>query len=312
MAAVTAAVAALLKQGDHAIFGNKIYGGVWNMANNELPKMGVDRTFVDGADMAEVSANLKKALKPNTRLVWFEPCTNPTCLLFDIEAIAKQVHEYNKDIIMAVDNTFLTPYVMHPLEMGCDLVFHSLSKYLNGHADVIMGTLIMNDAEMADKIKYAQKTRGLVPSAFDCSLLQRALLTFELRMMRHEENAFKVAQFLEKHPKVEKVVHPKLESHPQHALTKTMMNGRYCGMMAVYIKGDAGKFVESVGRVVLKAPSLGGVHTVINIPAALSHVYLSREEREAVSITDNMVRLSVGIENAEDIIADMAQALDQL
>ena len=193
---------------------------------------------------------------------------------------------------------------------------------------------MMNDDDLAEKIKYTQKTRGLTPSAFDCSLVSRALQTFEvshknffvprphillitglqIRMMRHHSNGLEVAKFLERHPSVEKIHHPLLETHPQYELGKRMLNGRYCGMIAVYVKKGlkANKFVDLLGDAVLQAPSLGGVHSVVNIPAQLSHVYLSEEERDSLGITGNMVRLSVGIENPEDIIADLKQALDQL
>ena len=283
-----------------------MYGGIFNLFKNGLG-YGHSSTFISGMDINE----LRKALKPETRLFWMEVASNPLIRVFDLETIIGEVKKHNKDIIVVVDNTFLTPYIVRPLEFGADVVFHSCTKYLGGHSDVILGCLITNQEYIFGWLKEIQRCRGATPSPFDCYLLSRSLQTLEIRMKRHHETSLSVAHFLNHHTCVESVLHPLLESHPHHALAMKQNSGLHSGMLAFKIKGgkkEAVEFLEYM-NVILKAPSLGGAHSLACHPTSVTHIFLTPEEKEDSGITDNLVRLSVGLESSRDLINDIDQAL---
>ncbi|KAJ2593177.1 cystathionine gamma-lyase cys3 [Coemansia sp. RSA 1797] len=266
--------------------------------------MGVETTFVDLADVN----NIRDAMRDNTRLVWIETPTNPTLRLVDIAAVSEIAHEAGLYVI--VDNTFLSPYFQTPLDLGADVVVHSATKYLNGHSDVVMGVAATNSDALASKLRFLQNAIGAVPSPFDCYQAQRGLKTLHLRMRQHAENAQSVAEFLEASPLVDSVIYPGLESHPQHALAKRQMRG-FGGMVSFRIKGDsstADRFLQRTHLFTL-AESLGGVESLAELPARMTHAGLAPEERHELGISDNLIRLSVGVEDGEDLVADIAQAL---
>jgi len=304
--AATATVMHTLKQGDHVIAMDDLYGGTNRYFRRVLANQGIVTEFVD----TTVVANVTAALKPTTRMVWCETPTNPTLKITDIEAVAKAVKAVNPDIVVVVDNTFLSPYYQRPLTLGADLVLHSCTKYLNGHSDVVMGALVTRSDALAEKLRFLQNAIGTVPSPFDCYLVLRSLKTLALRMKQHGENALAVAKFLESHSAVEKVLHPGLPSHPQHELAKRQCYG-HSGMITVYIKGDleaSRRFFKAI-KVFTLAESLGGYESLCELPSLMTHSSVSAEERAKLGITDSMIRLSVGIESLPDIIADLDAAL---
>ncbi|KAH7698460.1 cystathionine gamma-lyase, partial [Aphelenchoides avenae] len=252
---------------------------------------------------------IEQSLKENTRIVWFETPANPTLEVIDIAATVDAVKRFNKHIRVVVDNTFMTPYFQQPLSFGADVVIHSLSKYINGHTDVLMGAVITNNAELDRKLFVYQKIAGSVPSSFDCYLVQRGILTLHMRMDRHMHNALAVAKWLEKHPKVERVLYPELESHPQHAIHKKQTRGM-SGMVSFYISGgaeEANKFLMKL-KVFFMASSLGSIESLASTPYTMGHK-LQPGEGHPPGITPNLIRLSVGCEDANDLIADLDQAL---
>ena len=308
----------LLKSGDHVVAGDDLYGGTYRL----FTKVGVDRglrfDFVKLQDPDAVRARLT----PETRLVWLETPTNPLLGVVDIEAIVALVREVAPEAIVAVDNTFMSPALQNPIAQGAHLVMHSLTKYVNGHSDVVMGALMFNDASpswlahpgqgetLTARLKFLQNAVGAVPGPQDCFLVLRGIKTLALRMERHSGNAMRIARFLEEHPKVERVVYPGLPSHPGYAVHARQTKGPG-GMITFFIEGgleSARRFLESVELFTL-AESLGGVESLIEHPAIMTHASIPAEIRAQIGLSDALVRISVGIEHVEDLIADLDQAL---
>ncbi|HHT9116051.1 MAG: cystathionine gamma-synthase [Planctomycetes bacterium] len=294
----------LLSPGDHVIICDDVYGGTFRLFDKVLKKYNLEFDSVD----LTVPQTLERHRKNNTRLVWLESPSNPLLKLVDIEAIARIAKKHT--ILVVVDNTFATPFFQKPLKLGADIVMHSATKYLNGHSDVIGGALVMKDKELYDKLQFLQNAVGAVPGPFDCFLVLRGIKTLAIRMERHAENAIKIAQFLENHPKVRKVLYPGLKSHPQHELAKKQMTG-FGGIVTFFIKGGleaARRFLERV-KIFSLAESLGGVESLIEHPAIMTHASLPKEVREKIGISDELIRVSVGIENVDDLIDDIEQAI---
>ncbi|MBC85554.1 MAG: cystathionine gamma-synthase [Bdellovibrionaceae bacterium] len=302
--AATSTVIQMLESGDHVIANDDMYGGTNRLFSRVMSKFGIEFSFVDLND----SSQLESAVKENTKLIWLESPTNPTLKIADIRKITDFAK--SKGIITAVDNTFMSPYFQRPLELGADIVMHSATKYLNGHSDVVGGVLCTNSDDLAEKINFLVMSVGAVQSPFDSYMATRSLKTLAVRMRAHQENAQSVAEFLEGHNRVEKVLYPGLESHPQHELAKSQMHG-FGGMITFFIKGglaEARNFLESV-QVFTLAESLGGVESLIEHPAIMTHASVPADQREALGISDTLIRISVGIEDKKDLIADLEQAL---
>ncbi len=302
--ATTDCILHTLKAGDHVLCCDDVYGGTYRIFERVYRAMGLDFTFVDMTDLAKVEA----AFKPNTKLVWIETPTNPTLKIVDVEKLAALAKK--KGAVSVVDNTFMSAFFQTPLDLGADIVMHSVTKYMNGHSDVVGGALVTNHTELYDTLKFYQNAVGAVPAPMDCFLVMRGLKTLHVRMERHAQNAMAVAKFLEGHAKVERVIYPGLESHPQHALAKKQMKG-FGGMITFFIKGglpEARGFLERV-RLFTLAESLGGVESLIEHPAIMTHASIPAESRQALGIHDNLVRVSVGIEDVKDLIADLERAL---
>lgn len=307
MAAVSGVILALLKAGDHLIASDTLYGCTHSLFHEMLPKWNIEVTFVDMKDIE----NLKKAIQPNTRVIYGETPANPTMAMIDIEAMVSVAKAHN--IITVMDNTFMSPYLQSPLAMGVDVVIHSATKYIGGHGDVVAGIIVGPEALVEPMRMTTIKDIGGIIAPFDAFLLLRGLKTLVVRMDRICENAMKVAEFLESHPAVDRVFYPGLASHPQHELAKKQMRG-FGGVMAFELKGglEAGRKLMNSVELAILAVSLGDVDTLIQHPASMTHSVVPAEDRLASGITDGLVRLSVGIEAVEDIIADLKQALDQL
>jgi cystathionine gamma-lyase len=307
------AVLNLLKAGDHVVAGDDLYGGTYRLFTKVAVHRGIEFTFIPLDD----ESRLRDAIRPNTRLVWFETPTNPMMNVIDIAMVARVARE--RGILSAVDNTFMTPYFQRPLELGIDIVMHSMTKYLNGHSDVVMGALIFRDKPLGEhvqgdtlykRLKFLQNAVGATPGPFDCFLLLRGLKTLAVRMHRHAENASRVAQFLEAHPKVERVLYPGLASHPGHEIAKRQTSG-HGGMLTFIMRGDlqdARRFLERV-QIFTLAESLGGVESLIEHPAIMTHASIPAEVRKQIGLSDSLVRVSAGIEGADDLLADLDQAL---
>lgn len=296
----------LLKKGDHIVAMDDMYGGTYRLFDKVLQNDGFEFSYVD----LTVVENFAKAIKSNTKMIWLETPTNPTLKLTDIEAICKIAKP--KNIIVVVDNTFMSPYFQRPLELGADIVVHSATKYLGGHSDFVGGVAVTSDDKIAEKIAFLSNSMGAIQGAFDSFLALRSLKTLPIRMKAHQEGAIKVAAYLEAHPMVEKVVYPGLKSHPQHDLAKKQMSG-FGGMITFFIKGGleaSRKFLESV-QVFALAESLGGVESLIEHPAIMTHASVPAEQRKKLGIDDSLIRLSVGIEDIDDLLADLRQAFDQ-
>ncbi|MFO0794793.1 MAG: cystathionine gamma-synthase [Candidatus Brocadiaceae bacterium] len=298
------AITQLLNAGDHVICSDDVYGGTFRLFDKVLKRFNLEFDFVDLTN----PQSYEKYLTDNTRLVWLESPSNPLLKLIDIEAIAHVAKKNN--VLVAVDNTFATPFFQKPLKLGADIVMHSTTKYLNGHSDVIGGALVTNDQGLYDKLQFLQNAVGAVPGPFDCFLVLRGIKTLAVRMERHERNAMKIAQLLENHPKVRRVIYPGLKSHPQHELAKKQMTG-FGGIITFFIKGGpeaARRFLERV-TIFSLAESLGGVESLIEHPAIMTHASLPKEVREKIGISDDLIRVSVGIENVDDLIEDLKGAL---
>jgi len=294
----------LFKSGDHVIAGDDMYGGTFRLFDKVLKPNGYEFTYVD----LTKPESLDGAFKANTKLLWLETPTNPLLKLADIAALVKKAHA--KGVLVAVDNTFMSPYFQRPLELGADIVVHSSTKYINGHSDVVGGVIVVNDKALQEKLFFYSNAIGPIASPFDSFLALRSLKTLPVRMRAHAENAMAIAEHFVKHPKVEKLIYPGLKIHPQHELAKSQMTG-FGGMVTVVLKGgmdQARAFLESV-RVFSLAESLGGVESLVNHPAIMTHASVPAETRKALGITDSLVRLSVGIESINDLIADIDQAL---
>ena len=302
--AATGAVIHLLSAGDHIILCDDVYGGTNRLFNKVFKQLGLEISMVDITNEAEYRA----AFKDNTKLVWIETPTNPTLKIIDVEMAASVARE--KGAICAIDNTFATPYLQNPLDLGAHIVCHSTTKYIGGHSDAIGGFLAVNDDELHDRLKFIQLSEGAVPGIFECFLLLRSTKTLALRMERHCSNAQKIVEHLVKHPAVERVVYPGLESHPQHAIAKKQMRD-FGGMITIYLKGglDASRKMLERVKIFALAEALGGVESLIDHPAIMTHASVPADERKKLGIDDSLVRLSVGIEDVEDLIADLDAAL---
>ena len=303
--AATDTVLRLLNADSHVLAGNDVYGGTFRLFDKVLRRFSLDFTFADTTDPESVA----EALTPSTRLVWLETPTNPYLRVTDIRAVAEIVHAHPNNPLLIVDNTFATPYLQRPLELGADVVVHSMTKYLGGHSDVVGGAVIVKDKELADQLYFLQNAVGAVIGPMDSFLVLRGIKTLPLRMDRHFENAMAIVEFLEEHPKVERLIYPFHSSHPQHKIARQQMkNGG--GMISFIMKGgrDAAiKVVEST-KIFTLAESLGGVESLIEVPAAMTHLSVAGSQ---LDVDPGLVRLSVGIENKADLIEDIKHALDQ-
>jgi cystathionine gamma-lyase len=303
--AATIATMSLLSSGDHVVAGDDLYGGTYRLFDKVLPRTGgLEFTYADTTDPESV----EKALRPGTQLLWIETPTNPMLTLSDIAALCEMAHE--RGAVVAVDNTFASPYFQNPLSLRADIVVHSTTKYMGGHSDVVGGAVVTSNKDIYEGIKSYQKAAGGVPGPFDSWIVLRGLKTLAVRMRQHEENALAVAEFLQGHPQVETVNYPGLPSHPQHELAKRQMSG-FSGMISFTLKGGAEAAYAAVQKtkVFSFAESLGGVESLITHPATMTHAAIPREQREARGVTDGLMRLSVGIEDKEDLIADLDQAI---
>ena len=309
MGAISSTLWTVLKAGDHIVTDKTLYGCTFALMNHGLTRFGVEVTFVDTSNLDEV----KNAMKKNTRVVYLETPANPNLKIVDLEALSKIAHT-NPNTLVIVDNTFATPYMQKPLKLGADIVLHSVTKYINGHGDVIAG-LVVTNKELADQIRFVglKDMTGAVLGPQDAYYIIRGMKTFEIRMERHCANAKKVVEFLNKHPKIEKVYYPGLETHPGYEIAKKQMKD-FGAMISFELKGgfEAGKTLLNNLKLCSLAVSLGDTETLIQHPASMTHSPYTKEEREAAGITDGLVRLSVGLENVEDIIADLEQGLEKI
>ncbi|HEX4301812.1 MAG TPA: cystathionine gamma-synthase [Rhizomicrobium sp.] len=295
----------LLDSGAHVIASDDLYGGSFRLFDKVRKRSaGLEFSFVDLSDIKAVEA----AIRPNTRMIWVETPTNPLLRLADLDAIAALAKKHK--LLSAADNTFASPWVQRPLEHGIDIVMHSTTKYLNGHSDIVGGCVIVNDAELAQRLRFLHNAVGAIAGPFDSFLALRGLKTLALRMERHCVNAFTIAHWLEKHPKVERVIYPGLESHPQHKLARHQMNA-FGGIVTFFVKGGLAPTRHVLERTQLftLAESLGGVESLIEHPAIMTHASIPEAQRAALGISDSLIRLSVGVEDADDLIADLDQAL---
>jgi len=304
-----AAIEALVKRlsaGEHVVYEENVYGGTDRLFNHVLARLGISFTAVDARDPGAVET----ALRPETRLVLLESPTNPMMRLADIAEIARNCRA--RGVLTAVDNTFATPYNQQPLTLGADIVVHSTTKYLNGHSDVVGGIVVTNDDAVADELRFMQKAAGAIPGPWDAWLVLRGTKTLHLRMEAHNRNGQAVAEYLAAHPRVEAVHYPGLPSHPQHELARRQMRG-FSGMVAIELGSmERASRVAERTRLFALAESLGGVESLIGHPARMTHASIPRDRREAMGVTDGLLRLSVGIEDAADLIADLDQALSGL
>lgn len=296
------AIMHLLRPGDHAILSRNVYGGTYRIARSVWEDFGLQFDFVDTTDLNQI----ERVIKPNSKMLFIETPTNPTMEITDLEGSVKIAKKHS--LISVSDNTFATPYLQRPLELGFDIVVHSLTKYLNGHSDMLGGLVVTNDKAIADKLRFLQKAVGGVLSPFDAWLCLRGTKTLVVRMKQHNENAMQVARWLTQQPKIRKVYYPGLEDHPQHLLAKKQMSG-FGGMISFDLGSlaAAAAFLKKV-RLCALAESLGGVETIITHPATMTHAAIPAEQRNRIGITDGLVRISVGIEDVEDIIADLETA----
>lgn len=301
----TETVIKTLRPGDEVVSTGDIYGGSFRLFTEIYEEFGIKFTFVDMRDIS----NVENAMTDRTKLVWVETPTNPMLNIIDIEAVAAIGHKYG--VKVAVDNTFASPYLQNPLDLGADIVMHSVTKYIAGHSDVIMGFLATNDPELDEKFAFIQNSAGAVPGPQDCFLVIRGIKTLHLRMQRHCENGEKIANFLRNHPKVDKVYWPGFEDHPNHDIAKKQMHG-FGGMMSFVLKEDTIERAEatlSAFKLFSLAESLGGVESLVGHPAGMTHASIPKEKRIVGGLVDSLIRLSVGIEDIEDLIEDLDQAI---
>ncbi|HUC81586.1 MAG TPA: cystathionine gamma-synthase [Flavisolibacter sp.] len=303
--AATDAVIKLLAPGNEVICGNDMYGGTYRLFTKVFEKFGIKFHYVNMQDVN----NVRQYINGNTKLIWAETPTNPLMNICDIAGLAAIAKE--KNILLCVDNTFASPYLQTPLDLGADIVMHSATKYLGGHSDVIQGALMMNSQELRDQLYFIQKSCGAVPGPMDCFLVLRGIKTLHLRMQRHSENGRQIAQWLRNHAKVGRVYWPGFEDHPNHDIAKKQMRD-FGGMISFELKNDSveeAKRVLSSTKLFSLAESLGGVESLINHPASMTHASIPREERIKNGLGDSLIRLSVGVEDAEDLIEDLQQAI---
>lgn len=294
----------LFKAGDHIVAGDDMYGGTFRLFDKILKPNGFQ---FDYADLTNPD-NFDKVVKPNTKMLWLETPTNPMMKLIDIRALSKKAHD--RGVLVCVDNTFMSPYFQRPLELGADLVMHSSTKFINGHSDMVGGVVVVNQEALAERLFFLSNAMGPIAGPFDSFLAMRSLKTLAVRMKAHDENGRAVADFLRGQSKIEKVIYPGFKDHPQHELAKTQMSG-FGGMISFVLKGgiaETRRFLENV-KVFSLAESLGGVESLVNHPAIMTHASVPPETRARLGITDSLVRLSVGIETQKDLIRDLEQAL---
>lgn len=303
--AATDAVIKLLQPGDEVIAANDMYGGTYRLFTKVFEKFGIRFRFVD----TTVAENVATAISPQTKLIWIETPTNPLMNITDIAAVASIAKQAG--VLLCVDNTFASPYLQNPLDLGADIVMHSATKYLGGHSDVIQGSLVVNDDNLREQLYFIQKSCGAVPGPMDCFLVLRGIKTLHVRMRQHDANGALIAHYLRQHPKVKQVYWCGFEDHPNHDIARKQMRG-FGGMMSFVLKNDS---IEEATRVLSStrlfslAESLGGVESLINHPASMTHASIPREERIKNGLVDGLIRLSVGIEDAQDLIADLEQAI---
>lgn len=307
----------LLKSGQHVLCCDDVYGGTNRFFRQCASRMGIETTFIDGCNLDSLVASFRQG---QTKMVWLETPTNPTMKIIDVEKIVQLIKGLDKECIVVVDNTFMTPIFQSPLKMGADIVMHSCTKYINGHSDVIMGALMTNNKELYDQLKFQQNALGIVPSSFDCSQVIRSIKTLNVRVRRQAATAMEVARYLESLPQVKKILYPGLESHPQHELAKRQYSG-FSGMISFYVKSaprsskaiegaeEALKIVKAV-KVFHVAVSLGCVCSLIEIPSLMTHSAVPEAQRLSLGISDNLLRISVGLEDAHDLINDLKQAFE--
>lgn len=296
-----------LSPGDHVVCSDDVYGGSYRIFEKVFKKFGISFSYVDMTKLDET----KKAFTPKTKLVWIETPTNPLLKIIDIEAVSKIAHQAKA--LVAVDNTFMSSYFQKPLLLGADIALHSVTKFMNGHSDVVGGAIVVKDPTLHERLQFLQNAVGAVPGPWDCFLVMRGLKTLHVRMERHHENALKVAEFLEAHPQVDRVSYPGLKSHPQYQLAQKQMSGAG-GIVSFYLKGglkESKKFAESL-KVFTLAESLGGVESLVDHPAIMTHASVPEASRKKLGITDSLIRLSVGIEDAQDLLDDLKSALKML
>merc|ERR1719266_1976573 len=303
--ATSTTITHLLSAGDHVISMDDLYGGTNRYFRKVAARMNIETSFVDATN----PKNIEDAIRPNTKMVWVESPTNPTLKVVDIKAVA-EITKKHPNIFLVVDNTFLSCYFQRPLELGADIVMHSLTKYMNGHTDVIMGAACTSSDDLADRLRFLQNAVGPVPSPFDCYLVNRSLKTLKVRMEEHQKNGLLAAQFLEGHPHVQSVIHLLLPSHPQYELVKRQQYG-HSGMLSFYLNGgleESKKFLQALKLVTL-AESLGGYESLAELPYLMTHASIEEKERVSLGVTNNLIRISVGLENPQDIIEDIDTAL---
>ncbi|KPQ18659.1 MAG: cystathionine beta-lyase [Algoriphagus marincola HL-49] len=302
------AVIKLFRPGDEIISTNDLYGGTYRLFTKVFEPFGIKFHFVPMADPAAIESKITA----NTKMIWVETPTNPMMNIIDIQAVADLGRKHG--VLVAVDNTFASPFIQNPLDLGADIVMHSVTKYLGGHSDVVMGALVVNDDSLAERLVFLQNASGATPGPQDCFLVLRGIKTLHLRMERHSQNGKTIAAYLKNHPKVEKVYWPGFEDHPNHDIAKKQMRD-FGGMISFTLKGnrleDAKKVMENF-QVFALAESLGGVESLCGHPASMTHASIPREEREKVGLVDSLIRLSVGVEDAEDLKNDLAQALSSI
>ena len=299
------AILKLLEPGDEVISSNDLYGGTHRLFTQVFEKFGINFQFIPMGDPAAVAA----AITPKTKMIWVETPTNPVLNIIDINAVSDLAQQHN--ILVVVDNTFCSPYLQNPLDLGADLVLHSITKYIGGHSDVVMGAILMNDDRLRDRLAFLQNSCGAIPGPQDCFLVLRGIKTLHLRMERHCENGRKVAEYLSQHPKVDQLYWPGLPNHPNHEVAKAQMRD-FGGMISFSLKGYTQQQtfdVLSKFKVFSLAESLGGVESLAGHPVTMTHAAIPKDQREAAGITESLIRLSVGVEDIEDIIADLEQAI---
>ena len=304
--AATAAVFSIFKSGDHVVVGDDIYGGTYRLLEKVFKRWGLRVTYADVDDLK----SFPKSIQKQTKLVWVETPTNPLLKIIDLKKLSEMVKNKNKDISIAVDNTFSSPYFQRPLALGADIVVHSTTKYLAGHSDIIGGAVVTSSEKLFRELKAYQSAAGAVPGPWDCWLILRGIKTLAIRMREHERNALFLAEYLKGHPKVENIYYPGLANHPQHDVARKQMSG-FGGMVSIELKGGfkaVEKFLSKLKLFTLAA-SLGGVESLVLHPATYSHRILPEKERKKLGISDSLIRLSVGIEHKEDLKNDLAQAL---
>ncbi|CAB3240936.1 unnamed protein product [Arctia plantaginis] len=304
--AATTTIASLVSKGDHIISSDDLYGGTSRLFRDIIGRLGVEVSFADCTS----SENLAKAIQKNTKMVWIETPTNPILRVLDIADISKVIKSFG-DILLVVDNTFLTPYLQRPLDFGADIAMYSMSKYMNGHSDIVMGAAVVKDEELGKKLHFLQKAMGAVPSPIDCYLVSRSLKTLPLRMEQHKKSSMVIAQWLQKHPKVTEVLHPGLPNHPQHEICKRQTSGH----SGVFSFKHCGGIKESEAilhafKVFTLAESLGGFESLAQLPALMTHASVPEEQRLKLGISDELIRISIGLEDIDDLLEDLEQAFN--